>query len=68
MTDYYEEKKRSRIALSGEVPSPLNMPTGCPFHPRCPYAKEICKTQIPELLETKPGHFVACHKVNHADY
>ena len=68
ITDYYEEKKRSRIALSGEVPSPLNMPTGCPFHPRCPYAKEICKTQIPELLETKPGHFVACHKVNHADY
>lgn len=68
ITDYYEEKKRSRIALSGEVPSPLNMPAGCPFHPRCPYAKEICKTQIPELLETKPGHFVACHKVNHADY
>lgn len=63
ITDYYAEKKRTRITLQGEVPSPLNVPSGCPFHPRCPYAKDICKQISPALSECSPGHFVACHKL-----
>lgn len=63
-TDYYTEKQRERIVLEGEVPSPINAPSGCPFHPRCSYATEICKQTMPELLECSMGHQVACH---HAD-
>ncbi len=63
ITDYYAEKKRTRIALQGEVPSPLNVPSGCPFHPRCPYAKDICKQISPALKDSAPGHLVACHKL-----
>lgn len=48
-------------AIQGEIPSNVNLPTGCKFHPRCPYAKEICKTTAPETKEIKPGHFVLCH-------
>ncbi|GAH61483.1 unnamed protein product, partial [marine sediment metagenome] len=47
--------------IEGEPPSPINIPPGCRFHPRCSRAKEICKTQIPELKEAKPGRMVACH-------
>ena len=61
ITDYYREKKRQRIPLLGEVPSPMNLPSGCPFHPRCPYATEVCKCEAPSLQELRPGHFVACH-------
>lgn len=53
--------KMERIILSGEVASPTNPPSGCYFHPRCRYAKDICKKQEPEWEEIKPGHFVACH-------
>jgi oligopeptide/dipeptide ABC transporter ATP-binding protein len=53
--------QQHRIKLSGEVPSPANPPKGCIFHPRCAYAKEQCKTEVPELQEAVPGHFVACH-------
>ena len=60
-TDYYEEKKRSRIVLEGEVPSPINAPTGCPFHPRCAYATEACKQSMPPLTDRSSGHLVACH-------
>jgi oligopeptide/dipeptide ABC transporter ATP-binding protein len=50
-----------RIKLQGEVPSPANPPKGCVFHPRCAYAKDRCKHEVPALHETKPGHFVSCH-------
>ncbi|MHA1754918.1 MAG: ABC transporter ATP-binding protein [Candidatus Odinarchaeia archaeon] len=49
-----------RIILKGEVPSPINPPSGCRFHPRCPYVMDICKKEIPQLKEVKPNHFVAC--------
>ncbi len=55
------QTKRRRIILSGEVPSPINIPPGCSFHPRCPYAESVCKELFPELREIKPGHFVSCH-------
>jgi len=55
------EAKRKRIVLSGEVPSPVNPPPGCRFEPRCPYAKERCKKEMPPLEEMKGGHFVACY-------
>ncbi len=53
--------QRKRIILTGDVPSPLNPPTGCRFHPRCPYARERCSVETPELRELDPDHFVACH-------
>ena len=61
ITDYYAEKQRQRIPLLGEVPSPMNVPAGCPFHPRCPYATEECKKTPPRLRELRPNHLVACH-------
>lgn len=63
ITDYYEEKKRNRIVLQGEVPSPMNVPSGCPFHPRCIYATEECKKSIPQLRTIEGNHRVACHNV-----
>ncbi|CRK83472.1 ABC transporter ATP-binding protein [Neobacillus massiliamazoniensis] len=53
--------KKERIILKGDVPSPLNPPVGCPFHPRCPMAIEECSKQKPVLKEVKPSHRVACH-------
>jgi len=53
--------KRKRILLRGEVPSPVNPPKGCRFHPRCWKAKEICSKEEPKLVDIKDGHFVACH-------
>lgn len=55
------EAKRQRIILSGDVPSPVNPPSGCRFHPRCPWARERCSTDAPELTEAADGHFVSCH-------
>ncbi len=54
-------KKKRKVILKGEIPSPLNPPRGCRFHTRCPYAKDICKKEEPPLVEVRPGHFVACH-------
>ncbi|MCA9889479.1 MAG: ATP-binding cassette domain-containing protein [Anaerolineae bacterium] len=54
-------RKVDRIQLEGEVPSPSNPPTGCSFHPRCRYAKDICKQDEPTFTEVEPDHFVSCH-------
>lgn len=56
-------KANKRIELSGEIPSPLNAPTGCPFHTRCPYATDRCKEEMPSFEEVETGRFVACHRV-----
>lgn len=54
-------EKKERILLKGDVPSPVNPPSGCHFHQRCPYAVDICKTERPELLDKECGHKVSCH-------
>lgn len=57
-------RKGERIIMKGEVSSPVNPKPGCRFAPRCPYATDICRAERPELTETSPGHFVACHNLN----
>ncbi len=54
-------QKTQRIVLEGEVADPAHPPSGCYFHPRCPYAKDRCKVETPALREIEPGHFAACH-------
>jgi oligopeptide/dipeptide ABC transporter ATP-binding protein len=54
------QKKRQRIVLPGDVPSPAAVPPGCPFHPRCPKAMSHCRTEVPSLREDEPGHHVSC--------
>ena len=58
------EAKRERIILTGDVPSPINPPTGCHFHTRCPYAIEECKKTDPKLVEIKPNHYAACIRIS----
>ena len=55
------EKSRQRIILTGDVPTPLNPPSGCAFHPRCPVARKECSESVPELRDAGNNHFVACH-------
>ena len=57
-------RANKRIVLEGQIPSPLNAPSGCPFRTRCPYATEQCAAEMPKFKEVEPGHFVACHRVD----
>ena len=61
VADPHKARERQRMKLQGELPSPLNVPQGCHFSPRCPYATEECKKTCPSLRELESGHFVACH-------
>lgn len=61
------EGMKNRIVLSGDVPSPVNPPAGCPFHPRCPECAEQCRTETPVLkkyLVNNREHYASCHKIN----
>jgi oligopeptide/dipeptide ABC transporter ATP-binding protein len=58
------KRKRKRIVLYGDVPSPIDPPPGCRFHTRCPFTKEFCKQQEPPLREVRPNHLAACHFVD----
>ena len=64
--EYDAPRERERIVLTGELPSPLNPPTGCTFHPRCPWMFEPCPRSNPHLL-AHDGSLVACHAVNPPD-
>jgi oligopeptide transport system ATP-binding protein len=57
------EQRRVHRIMKGEIPSPINPPSGCVFHPRCPLAIDSCQQEVPELRELKPGHWVACPRV-----
>jgi len=55
------KNKKDKVIPKGEIPNPINPPSGCPFHPRCPYAKSICKEKEPDMVEVNEGHWVKCH-------
>ena len=57
-------RENKRIVLTGDIPSPLNAPSGCPFRTRCPYASKVCAQSMPEFKDVGGGHFVACHNLD----
>ena len=61
--DPTREQSRQRTVLSGEMPSPINPPSGCPFHTRCPFSEDRCRTEVPRMRTIDTGHQVACHLV-----
>ncbi|MCI6935389.1 MAG: dipeptide ABC transporter ATP-binding protein [Clostridiales bacterium] len=63
LPDPKKARENKRIVLSGDIPSPLNAPSGCPFRTRCPYASEVCAESMPEFKDVGGGHFVACHNM-----
>ena len=63
----HPRRQREEIVLTGEVPSPLNPPTGCTFHPRCPFVMDRCSVDVPILTEYAPGHATACHLYDEGD-
>jgi len=64
LPDPEKNKTRQRILLEGDIPSPINPPSGCRFHTRCPYATARCREAAPELKEYGPGHYAACHRLD----
>ena len=56
-------RSRQRIILEGDIPSPMNPPTGCRFHTRCPHATDKCRGVVPEFKEYAPDHWAACHNL-----
>ncbi len=62
------DEKGTLLPITGQPPSLIHVPAGCSFHPRCPYAQDVCRSAVPELLEVAPGHLAACHFAGEASF